>query len=112
MAQVFAIARSPPSAESRTPRWPCASSRSIKRSLALSDEPRFLRAGAPGVVSRAMSRRGRVAAVALAVLAALGLAAAAGAWALAHLGLRISLAERVLVGIDGRVPFRARIERP
>src|SRR5688500_1693688 len=59
-----------------------------------------------------MLKRGRGGVIALAVLAVLGLIATAGAWALAHMGLRIELDDRVLVGIEGRVPFRARIERP
>jgi len=59
-----------------------------------------------------MLRPGRRGAIVLAVLAALGLVATASAWALAHVGLRISMGNTVLVGIEGRVPFRARIDKP
>jgi hypothetical protein len=61
---------------------------------------------------RGMLKPGRRGAIVLAVLAALGLIATGSAWALAHVGLRITMGHTVLVGIEGRVPFRARIEKP
>jgi len=59
-----------------------------------------------------MLERGRGGVIVLAVLAALGLVATAAAWALAHVGVQITLDDTVLVGIERQVPFRARVRKP